>query len=71
MASPYPIAYAMRDTGQTLCANCTPANLPLALVLESCGQIYRHDLDPDDQCPCDACGTLCAPDNQPAPEGEE
>ena len=57
-----PIAYADRLTNRTLCPSCAFTRIDMASSEES-GPIMRYDLDPDDTCPCDVCGTACAPDN--------
>jgi hypothetical protein len=59
---PAPIAYADRLANRTLCPSCAFTRIDMADSEES-GPIMRYDLDPADTCPCDVCGTLCAPDN--------
>jgi len=59
---PSPIAYADRLTNRTLCPSCAFTRIDMASSEES-GPIMRYDLDPDDTCTCDVCGTACAPDN--------
>jgi hypothetical protein len=66
-----PIAYVDRATGATLCRDCTTVRHPHLSHLhdpteraERIGEIYAHDLDPDDACPCDHCGACCcSPDS--------
>lgn len=61
---PSPIAYGDRSTCETLCPTCAAQRYPLAFPiatapdaeLERLGEIYGHDLDPDDSCPCAVCG---------------
>jgi hypothetical protein len=66
-----PIAYGDRRTYATLCEECARARVPAYFapdasdeVTEMLGEIYAHDLDPDDACPCDSCGACCcSPDS--------
>lgn len=76
MPRPYPVlAYADRLQGVTLCPMCAGVQFGAALSqpeldpTDRIGEIYRHDLDTADTCPCDNCGTVLAPENV-SPEGE-
>lgn len=68
---PSPIAYGDRSTFDTLCPVCAAVRFPLAFPiatapdaeLEKLGEIYAHDLDPDDPCPCAMCGDDLAPES--------
>jgi hypothetical protein len=69
-----PCAYAVTNYGhtidvETICPSCFADRFPHVSLLPSewsetegelFGEVYRHDLDLTDKCPCDMCGTSCA-----------
>lgn len=66
-----PIAYVFRPTNTLGCTSCAERFAIRAKYdAELIGEVYRHDLDKGDTCPCDVCGSPCAPENVEPEEAE-